>query len=227
MQVSSCYPRSPMNDRMRFHSGARSQHGVWFVLGQLIALTSCSEPISPRNPSIDSDAAANDALAMFDANDDGVLDSDELSKSPGLFDGADRADANGDGKISSDEIATRIGVWTESPRRLISTSLAFTHRRRPLVGATITLEPEPFLDAWLPTVQGKTDSMGQYAPVVSREFPGVPAGYYRIKASLQQRGKERLPAEVNEESQIGVEMCADRGFSDDVFEIRFDVAARR
>lgn len=171
--------------------------------------------------------AAKRALTAYDKNSDGQLSPEEIADAPGLLDGLPRADANGDGQLSADEITRRIEAWQDSPRKLINTPLVFSVRGRPIVGAKVVVKPASFLEEWLPASEGTTDSMGAYTPVISRELPGMPHGYYDVAASLIRGGKERLPEMANERSALGVELCADRDLVESNYEIRFELKPRR
>lgn len=173
------------------------------------------------------DEAAERAIAAYDKNGDDQLDSQEIAEAAALRDGMARADANGDGQLTAEEITRRIEAWYESPRKLINTPLVFTVRGRPVAGADVVVEPASFLKEWLPVSRGKTDSMGAFTPVISRELPGMPPGYYHIQASFKQGGKERLPETANSKSELGVELCADRDLIESNYEIRFELKPRR
>ncbi|MDC0935808.1 hypothetical protein OAS39_05945 [Pirellulales bacterium] len=197
------------------------------TFGMLVLASSCGTGVSPPDrPSIDSAAAAAEAIKLFDVNSDRQLDGNELNKSPGLADGKVRIDANGDGLLSEDEIAQRIESWSNSPRRLVTVPLQFSLKNRLLRGAKVTVEPEPFLKEWLPSVSGETDNTGSFTPVISRQLPGMHLGFYRVIVSLESRGKQIIPERYNSQTELGVEFCGDRPVNDQ-FVIPFKLNGKR
>ena len=66
---------------------------------------------------------------------------------------------------------------------------------KPLAGATVTYEPEPFLGSSYQAHQGLTDVSG--TAILDPEFkdyPGLYVGLYTVRISKQEYGKETLPA---------------------------------
>jgi EF hand domain-containing protein len=198
------------------------------LLLMVVSLLSCSRTTVPAKRLIDCDAAAAHAMELFDDNSDGALDDNELKKSPGLAEGKPRVDSNGDGKISAEELAARFKYWNESSVRLVCTDLEITFNRRLVSDANITFEPEPFLADWLEEVQASTNQMGQCTPYISRELPGINMGYYRVKVSKIFKGKERIPANFNEQTELGVEFCDDRPMEENLLiQLRLETRKRR
>lgn len=189
-------------------------------------LLSCGGERPIAKPAIDAEAAAAQAMELFDKNSDGALDESELKSSPGLAAGKTRADTNSDGRLSAEEIAARIQYWGDSHERIVCPELEFIFNRRRVPHADVIFEPEPFLATWLESLATSTDEMGRCTPQMSRELPGINMGYYRVKVSKKVGGKERLPAESNEQTKLGIEFCDDRPV-EERFLIRILVGGRK
>ena len=79
-------------------------------------------------------------------------------------------------------------------------------RRKPLEGATVTYEPEPFLGPSYHSHQGQTASNG--AAVLNPEcegYPGIYVGLYRVRVSKVVGGKEIIPMRYNVKTVLGSE----------------------
>src|SRR5438552_8442226 len=110
-------------------------HQSWMTLALLgFALTTGCAPSGGARvdpPSMSPSAAAREALALYDANKDGVLDAAELEKCPALKVNLSKYDANGDGKLSADEIAARLHLLRDSKiGRLSAPSVVTLNCRR-------------------------------------------------------------------------------------------------
>lgn len=162
-------------------------------------------------PGFDPDDAGEMAIELYDKNGDGALDDEELRLAPGIADGKSRADVDGDGRVSADEIAQRVERWMNSNMIIAEAPTVVSLDGRPLADATVTFEPEPILKDWISTASGETDSVGNVVPVAEgAPAPGVYLGYYRIKVSKIDDGKETIPARYNEQTELGTEITDDR-----------------
>src|SRR4029079_10722587 len=97
----------------------------------------CSQlPSAPSAPSISARGASSEAMTLYDANQDGKIDADEM-KAPGcpLAAAIKTIDANHDGAITRDEIKDRIRKWQASTSRLMMITPRFYFDQKPLVGA--------------------------------------------------------------------------------------------
>ncbi len=194
----------------------------------LLPLVSCGGSGSIQKVTIDPEAASAKAFELFDKNSDGFIDDAEVQSAPGLAEGMVRVDANSDGKISPEEITDRINSWNESVLSLVSPELVLKFNGRIVPGALITFEPEPFLAEWLEEKRVWSNQFGTVTPQISRELPGMYMGYYRVKVSKEMGGKERIPPEYNEQTQLGVEFCTDRPIEENfLIELNLGKSSRR
>ncbi len=167
-------------------------------------------PEPPKPPQIDPAQAAAEAIRLYDKNQNGLLEPDEWKHSPPLAAAKQRIDKDGDGKITSQEIADRITSWLQSPAIMTTCAIVVTLDGRPLEGATITLEPEPFLGPSYKPASGVTDLMGMASITGQDEkFSGVYLGLYRVKVSKQVGARETIPARYNTQTELGCEVAAD------------------
>ena len=123
------------------------RHTIGLIVLGIAAAAGCGPNSRKRivAPAMSPSSAAADAMALYDVNKDGFLDAAELEKCPALKVNLKKYDTNGDGRISADEIVSRLQKFRESNIGLISSGANFTLNGRPLVNATVTLVPEPFL----------------------------------------------------------------------------------
>ena len=198
---------------------------VWslMVLGGLVV--GCRRgPEPPPKPQLDPAQAAAEAIRLYDKNGNGILEPEEWKQSPALAAAKDRIDRDGDGKITSQEIADRIASWLQSPAIKTTCTLQINLDGRPLEGATVTLEPEPFLGPSFKAASGSTDLMGMASVSAQDEkFPGVYLGLYRVKVSKQVGGRETIPARYNSQTELGCEVATDIG---GIGYIQFDLRSR-
>lgn len=180
-------------------------------------LGSCSfGPAAVRPPSIDAPDAGQAAIEMYDANNDGVVAGSELDQAPGLKAALKRLDTSGDGSVSAEEVAARIEKWQESEIGLTAFGFKATLDGAPLIGATVTFEPEPFLGEDVKAATCQTNELGgggASIPVEQRPTPTTPGGMqlgmYRVKISKVANGRELIPPQYNEQTVLGQEVALD------------------
>jgi hypothetical protein len=181
------------------------------------AASGCSRGPAPvRQPSIDPAAAGREAIALYDSDGNGRIAGPELDASPPLQAALARLDTDGDGGISAAEIAERVKAWKAMRTGLASVRCHVTLDGRPLAGAQLVLEPEPFLGDNIKAAAGETNPFGDVAPTVAPEdlpdpsLPGgVHFGLYRVRISKPVDGREILPSRYNTETTIGQEISYD------------------
>ncbi|MEM9658987.1 MAG: EF-hand domain-containing protein, partial [Planctomycetota bacterium] len=168
-------------------------------------------PESPDRPALDPGEAGEQAMADYDANGDGRIDREEAEKCPGLLDAFERVDKNGDGVVDADEIAERIRYYSTAGTTIVSGSVTVKIGRRPLRGATVKFEPEPFLGSAFSECVGTTNEEGiALLEGPDAEFPGIYLGMYRVRISTADNGgKESVPAKYNTETILGYEAADD------------------
>lgn len=189
-----------------------------FLLGTAAMLfPGCSRGPAPiRQPSIDPAAAGRGAIERYDTDGNGVITGSELDASPPLKAALIRLDTDGDGGISAAEVAERVKAWKKMRTGLASVRCHVTLDGRPLAGARLVLEPEPFLGTAIRPASGETNPFGDAAPSVAPEdlpdpsLPGgVHFGLYRVRITMNDGGRETLPARYHAETVLGQEISYD------------------
>jgi hypothetical protein len=188
-------------DRRRFHIG-------FALLGCILG---CGRSVPPPIvPDLPDPLAAQRAIELFDTNHDGLLDSKELEKCPGLKAAIKRVDSNGDGKISEQEIAGRIKSWADSGTGRALVNCRVLHKGKPLEGAKVVFVPEPFLGGALQNGSGTASKAG-YASI-SRPYEadikvrGLSPGFYRVEIT---KDGEAIPAKYNTQTTLGAEVSGE------------------
>jgi hypothetical protein len=189
------------------------------ILMAAIALAAggCSRgPAAMRQPAIDAAAAGRDALDRYDTDGNGVIAGTELDAAPSLKAALARLDIDKDGGVSAAEVAERVRAWKAMLTGLASVRCHVTLDGKPLAGARVVLEPEPFLGTHVKAASGDTNPFGDVSPSVAPEdlpdpsLPGgVHFGLYRVRISKEANGRETIPARYNAETVLGQEIAYD------------------
>ena len=121
----------------------------------------------------------------------------ELQASPPLMDLLQNLKAQPSGHpdtLTEADIAGRLEEWVKSSTTLLPAIPTVWLDGRPLAGATVTFEPEPFLGPSYRSHKGETNGAGiaRLDPDL-QDFPGVHVGLYRIRISKTADGKEIVP----------------------------------
>jgi EF hand len=171
----------------------------------LLSLCSCTNrPAPPARPRVSPSQAAADAMSLYDANHDGVLDSAELDKSP-LGGVRFLIDQDKSGTITAEEIAAAVRILQQSHTIMLPASPTFIYKGAPLEGASITLEPVSFLGADYHAMTAVTDAKGKATFIGSdRRYPGVYVGLYQVRVSKIKDGKELIPARYNTSTELSL-----------------------
>ena len=189
----------------------------FLCIASVVALAAggCSGgPPRTTPPAIDAEAAGKQAIAIYDKDGDGAISGKELDNCPGIKDALEHFDINHDGKITAAAIAVRIREWQESNVGTAATKVRVLLDGQPLEGATVTLEPEPFLGSNVAAASGQTAKNGATILTIAADSgnpqgerkPGVHYGLYKVRISKQVGGKESLPARYNVNTELGVEI---------------------
>jgi hypothetical protein len=179
------------------------------LLVMMLAVGCSSAPERFMAPKVDTEAAAAEAIELYDASGDGALSREELIKCPGMLSKLAVYDQNNNSSVEQDEIAAHLGRLLN---RTGGTQLTATvmHKGRPLSGATVVLEPEPYLGDTIRAAQGVTNGAGSAELGIPPEF--VPEHLKRIKSVHYGTFKVRIthpslaiPAKYNTETELGYE----------------------
>jgi len=176
-----------------------------------VVLGGCSGlPDPPDKADLDPAKAGRLAIEEFDANKDGKIDSDEIKKSPGLMESLETMDDDGDGSLTAGEISQRVREWLDGGTNVFTESSTVYLDGEPLEGATITYDPEDFLEPGLQPTSGVTDATGSAFPQgQDAKYPGLYPGVYSVRISKVVDGRETIPARYNTETILGKEIGFD------------------
>jgi hypothetical protein len=181
------------------------------ALACIVALSGCSRtPDEFEAPKVDADSAAAQAIEMYDSNGDKALSKSELAKCPGVLGKLALYDRNNNGSVEQEEIRVRISELLKYGTGGTTLSARVDFNGNPLRGATVVLEPEPYLGDQIQTAEGVTNGAGATDLGIPPEF--VPEHLRRIKSVHYGTFKVRIthpsisiPAKYNTETQLGYE----------------------
>jgi hypothetical protein len=181
------------------------------LAGLALLAAGCSGGSSRAGVQVSPKDAANQAMAEYDTNKDGVLDAKELEACPGLLMALKRVDKNGDGRLTADEIADRIAFFQQQDTQP-DVGVEVTLDNRPLAGATVTLVPEKFMGPAAKSASAVTDEEGSgHFITEGTTYAQVTPGYYRVTVSKNAQGREVVPAKYNAQTTLGYEVSPDAG----------------
>lgn len=182
---------------------------IYVGLAVVLGLSGCNrEARVPPPPKFEPEKMTEQVMSQCDTNKDGYLDAKELTASPGLKSALKKLDADHDNRLSAAEISGLLQRYKDSGTSLTGTNCTVLFNGQPLAGATVTLEPEPFLAAVLKPAKGQTNEQGVATPQVEgMELPGCQSGVYRVQVSKKDdSGKELLPPRYNTATVLGLEV---------------------
>ncbi len=174
-----------------------------------------SGPTRISIPGVDAAAASAGALELADKDGNGAISKAEAVVAPSLLAEFDKYDANKDGSIDATEIESRIVSWTAWGAKVVPISFYVKMDGRPLEGAKVVLEPEPFMGAVLSRAESMVSGSGACGPSVpqellSKEMPvGIFCGLYRMKVTHPDK---QIPTRYNEQTELGIEIAPDYDF---------------
>jgi EF hand len=178
------------------------------LLCGMVLVAGCSDRVPV--PNVKPEQAAQQALAEFDADHDGRLDTAELERCPALRFSAALIDKDKDGKLSAGEIAERIATYKEKKIGLILVTCRVTLDGMPVAEARIRFIPEKFMGPKLSPAEGVTDTTGlAVIKTEGQDLPGTQCGFYRVEISRTDSGLEVIPNRYNRETILGVEVSPD------------------
>ena len=163
-----------------------------------------------KPPKIDPASAATQALELYDKNHDGKLNQEELAQCPGVLISIEKYDTNHDKMIDEEEFRTRLQDLLKHGTGGTELAANVKYQGKPLAGATVVFEPEPYLGDDIQMAQGITSNAG----IASLGIPPekVPAALQKMKLIQYGTFKVRvthptmtIPAKFNTETTLGYE----------------------
>jgi hypothetical protein len=183
---------------------------VWVVFTVVIWVGGCSRtPSRIQPPKISPENAGRKAVAAYDQDGDDALSKEELKKCPALLAAIGAYDTSQDGKIDAGEIAARLKSWETTRVGITAATFYVKLDGRPLTGARVLLEPEPFLGGAVMPASAEINSSGLAGPSMAPEhLPegvryGLQSGLYKIRIS---HPTLKIPTKYNEQTELGLEV---------------------
>jgi hypothetical protein len=171
----------------------------------------CSQgPSRFKPPKVDADSAAAEALTLYDASGDGKLDKQERTKCPGILSKLAAYDADHDEAVNEAEIAGRLKQLLRHGTGGTQLDCTVMRKGKPLGGAEVVFEPEPFLGDQVQAARGTT-SAGGIAPMGIpaddlperlKRFNIVHYGVFKVRIT---HPTIKLPSKYNTETELGYE----------------------
>ena len=204
-------PHRMINQQRSPTGWARSaQQKLVFALGTALAAGCSSQPDAFEAPDVNAESAAEQALDLYDSNGDDALNRQELTRCPGMLGKMKLYDANSNGSLERDEIVQRVAELLNRGTGGTTLSAQVYLNGSPLRGATVVLEPEPYLGGEVQAAQGVTNGAGttnlaippEYVPEQLRRIKTVHYGTFKVRIT---HPKVPIPAKYNSETQLGYE----------------------
>jgi hypothetical protein len=177
----------------------------------IATLTSCSSgPQRVKAPRIDATKAAQKAMDLYDTNHDGKLSQEELARCPGVLINMDRYDANHDKMLDEEEFRTHLAQLLKSGTGATELACIVTSKGKPLTGAKVVFEPEPYLGNEIQTAEGTTNNYGsaslgmppEHAPAALKNMKLIQYGTFKVRVT---HPSINIPAKYNNETTLGYE----------------------
>jgi len=174
-------------------------------------LMGCSRgPARVNPPHIDLESAAEEAIQLYDTDKDGSLNEAELAHCPGML--AERAayDTDANGLITRDEITERIKSLRKYGVGLTRLQCEVRVNGRPLDGAAVRFDPEPYLGDEIKPAIGTTNQRGlaqmaipaEELPRAQQGLKAIHYGTYKVRIT---HPKISLPPKYNTQTTLGYE----------------------
>jgi hypothetical protein len=183
-----------------------------------VALVGCSRgPARFVAPEVDPKAAAVEAIERYDVNGDAALSKEELRQCPGVLSKLAAYDQDGSASLDEQEIVKRISDLFKNGTGGTKLNCLITYKGKPLSGATVVLEPEPYLGGGVQTATGTTDGAGaaqlgippEFVPEHLRRMRSVHYGTFKVRVT---HPTISIPAKYNAETELGYETEAGNPF---------------
>jgi hypothetical protein len=174
----------------------------------LLSLAGCSRgPSRVEAPDWDPSDLAERIMTDLDKNGDGNIDADEITAAPGLAAGARFIDTNKDDQLTQEELEARFELYEERQIGLRSHTFRLSYKGRPVPGAEVVFNPEPYLEGIIEPANGTTDAQGVVSPrTVGMDLPveAMRIGYYRVQVKSPH---VKIPAKYQSaETPLGAEV---------------------
>jgi len=178
----------------------------------VLGIVGCSGGPSRINPpSFDAQTAADEAISLYDTDGDGQLNEAELVKCPGILSVLGAYDSDGNKMVSREEIADHLLGWQKKRIGMQSLKCIVKLNGKPLAGADIVFEPEPYLGEDIKTALGATNAAGMTSIAIPKEelpeaqqaLNAMHVGTYKVRVTHPEIS---IPAKYNTETELGYEI---------------------
>ncbi len=157
------------------------------AVGLMAVSVGCSGPSRIAAPAWDPAANAAKAMELWDTNQDGKLDEEELRQCPGVRSDMGAIDADRDRAISREELQKRLEAFQETKLGLKAAFFTVRFNGKPLSDTEVRFVPEEFLAGIIEPATGKTNRAGVVRPQAeSAEVQAMQVGYYRLEVNSPQ-----------------------------------------
>ena len=181
------------------------------LMAIVVVLIGCSRgPARFAAPEVDPQAAAVEAIELYDVNGDAALSKEELRRCPGILSKLAAYDQDGGESLDEQEIVKRLSALFKNGTGGTKLNCLITYKGKPLSGATVMLEPEPYLGDGVQTATGTTDGAGaaqlgippEFVPEHLRKMKAVHYGTFKVRVT---HPTISIPAKYNAETELGYE----------------------
>jgi hypothetical protein len=149
-------------------------------------------------------------MELYDANHDEKLTEVELVKCPGVLVSMKKYDANNDKAIDAAEFEERLMQLLRTKRGATQLACNIMYKGEPLSGATVNLEPEPYLGEEIRAAEGITTNSGradvgmapEFAPAALKNRKLIHYGTFKVRVT---HPTIQIPAKYNTDTTLGYE----------------------
>jgi hypothetical protein len=177
----------------------------------LLVAGGCSgSPQRVNPPEIDPSTAAAAAMETYDTDHDGKLSNEELMKCPGVLISMKKYDVNGDKAIDAAEFEQRLTQLLKNKTGATQLACHIVYQGKSLPGATVVLEPEPYLGDEIQAAEGVTSNSGmadvgmpaENAPEALKNLKLIQYGTFKVRVT---HPTIQIPAKYNTDTTLGYE----------------------
>jgi hypothetical protein len=188
-----------------------ASYRFWVSALLVVAVAGCSRgPARFAAPKVNPASAAAEAIKLYDADGDAMLSEEELRKCPGILARLALYDQDGNKSLDEQEIQQRIAELFKAGVGGTKLNCLVAFKGRPLEGATVVMEPEPYLGGGVQTATGITDGAGsaqlgippEFVPEHLRKMKSVHYGTFKVRVT---HPTIAIPAKYNVETELGYE----------------------